>query len=190
MAHTGCHGAHAFGHWPPANRPSTVVRRFGRRPPLPLRHLSDIQTELKAYCQRSVATHLHEVFFRDTAHGFVTWAAATAIVAVLITSTTSSIFAGGLRAATTTASVATGNASANVASHDVDTLFRNASNPTTSPPTSDGRARPNEFSAHGVGAGSFPPADRTYVASLVATRTGLSPADAAARAEQASEKHR
>lgn len=32
---------------------------------------------------RWVGTHTHEVFFRDTAHGFLTWALATVVVAVL-----------------------------------------------------------------------------------------------------------
>src|ERR1039457_3215883 len=30
-----------------------------------------------------VGTHTHEVFFRDTAHGFVTWAVATLILAIV-----------------------------------------------------------------------------------------------------------
>src|ERR1700722_16497406 len=32
---------------------------------------------------RWIGTHAHEVFFRDTAHGFVTWALATVLVAAL-----------------------------------------------------------------------------------------------------------
>ena len=31
-----------------------------------------------------VGTHTHEVFFRDTAHGFVTWAVATVVVAIIV----------------------------------------------------------------------------------------------------------
>ena len=31
-----------------------------------------------------VGTHTHEVFFRDTAHGFITWAVGTLIVAVML----------------------------------------------------------------------------------------------------------
>ena len=33
-----------------------------------------------------VGAHTHEVFFRDTAHGFITWAAATVIVSVFLAS--------------------------------------------------------------------------------------------------------
>ena len=38
---------------------------------------------------RWVGTHTHEVFFRDTAHGLVTWAAATVLVAVAAASSLS-----------------------------------------------------------------------------------------------------
>jgi hypothetical protein len=33
---------------------------------------------------RWLATHTHEVFFRDTAHGLVTWGVATLFVAAVI----------------------------------------------------------------------------------------------------------
>src|SRR5450631_1138435 len=51
-----------------------------------------------------VGTHTHEVFFRDTAHGFVTWAVATTIVAILVASATSSMLGAGIHAATTAGS--------------------------------------------------------------------------------------
>src|ERR1700689_5119837 len=45
--------------------------------------------------QRWLATHTHEVFFRDTAHGLITWAVATlCIVAILAGSMTSFVGAG------------------------------------------------------------------------------------------------
>ena len=43
-----------------------------------------------------VGVHTHEVFFRDTAHGFITWAAGTLIGAVVLGSAVSSLL--GLRA--------------------------------------------------------------------------------------------
>src|SRR3984957_4109376 len=36
--------------------------------------------------QRWLATHTHEVFFRDTAHGLITWAVATLYMAALLAS--------------------------------------------------------------------------------------------------------
>ncbi len=38
-----------------------------------------------------VGTHTHEVFFRDTAHGFITWALGTLIGALLLSSAASSL---------------------------------------------------------------------------------------------------
>jgi hypothetical protein len=42
--------------------------------------------------------HTHEVFFRDTAHGFLTWAVATVITATLLASAASSVANGGAAA--------------------------------------------------------------------------------------------
>ncbi|HZZ88013.1 MAG TPA: hypothetical protein VFE13_06725 [Caulobacteraceae bacterium] len=61
-------------------------------------------------------THTHEVFFRDTAHGFLAWALATAIVGVVAAAT-------GL--AGTGGAVATGaTATAAELAYDADTLYR------------------------------------------------------------------
>jgi hypothetical protein len=38
-----------------------------------------------------VGTHTHEVFFRDTAHGFITWAVGTLIGAILLSSAASAL---------------------------------------------------------------------------------------------------
>src|SRR5258708_39667200 len=48
--------------------------------------------------QRSLATHTHEVFFRDTAHGLVTWSVATLVVAAILASSTTALLGGGARA--------------------------------------------------------------------------------------------
>jgi hypothetical protein len=45
-----------------------------------------------------VGTHTHEVFFRDTAHGFVTWSVATVFVAAVLAGSVSSMVGGGLHA--------------------------------------------------------------------------------------------
>jgi hypothetical protein len=45
-----------------------------------------------------VGTHTHEVFFRDTAHGLVTWSLATVLVALVFVSSATSVAGGGLRA--------------------------------------------------------------------------------------------
>jgi hypothetical protein len=45
-----------------------------------------------------VGTHTHEVFFRDTAHGFVTWSLATVFVATVFAGTVFSLVGGGMHA--------------------------------------------------------------------------------------------
>jgi ribosomal protein L12E/L44/L45/RPP1/RPP2 len=49
-------------------------------------------------------THTHEVFFRDTAHGLVTWAVATVVVAALAGGSLHAMMAGGTHALSAVAS--------------------------------------------------------------------------------------
>src|SRR5580704_11805892 len=51
-------------------------------------------------------THTHEVFFRDTAHGLITWSVATVFVAWVIAGSASSGLGAGMRAAAGGASAA------------------------------------------------------------------------------------
>ena len=51
-----------------------------------------------------VGTHRDEVFFPDTAHGFVTWAVASLVGVMVLASATSSLVGGGVNAAATVAS--------------------------------------------------------------------------------------
>ncbi len=44
-----------------------------------------------------IGTHTHEVFFRDTAHGLITWSVATVVVAIVLAGSAGSIVGGGLR---------------------------------------------------------------------------------------------
>ncbi len=135
---------------------------------------------------RWVGTHTHEVFFRDTAHGFVTWAVATAIVAMVIASATSAMLADGIHAATTASGAAPGPDSnariSSVAPYDVEVLFRTSSGDAKSP-ASDGLGEATRILANGLRAGGIPDADRTYLASLVVARTGISQADATKRVD-------
>jgi hypothetical protein len=141
---------------------------------------------------RWVGTHTHEVFFRDTAHGFVTWAVATAIVALFVASAASSLLAGGIHAATSVASGAAQGAASNVqigsiAPYDVDTLFRTTSGDANSrsnnSPSADGRGEATRILANGLSTGGVSDTDRTYLASLIAARTGISQADAKTRVD-------
>jgi hypothetical protein len=125
--------------------------------------------------------HTNEVFFRDTATGLVTWAFATILSAVALGSVTASI-AGG-------ASQALGAGASATAPHTgpvdlaVDNLFR--TNPAASPaagPAPESRAELSRLLTASFGrGGTLNAEDRTYVARVIAARTGLSQADADAR---------
>ena len=49
-------------------------------------------------------THTHEVFFRDTANGLVTWAVATLVVTAVVASSVVSAIGGGVHSASNVAS--------------------------------------------------------------------------------------
>src|ERR1700722_19008254 len=56
-----------------------------------------------------VSMHTDEVFFRDTAHGFLAWAVATVLIATVLTSAATSIVSGGVHATATVAAGAAAN---------------------------------------------------------------------------------
>ena len=115
-------------------------------------------------------THTHEVFFRDTAHGFLAWAVATLVVALL---------------ATTAASVAASTAARNADTpydYAVDSMFR-SSRLDYGPAAPAMREEAARIFARGVVKAPMPVADRDYLAYLVSVRTGLSAVDARARVD-------
>lgn len=142
-----------------------------------------------------VGTHTHEVFFRDTAHGFATWAVATLMVAGLLGSAASSIVGTGIRAAATATSgesqaasdsgahelTNSSRLSSSVAPYDVDLLFRSTRPDTAS--MADERAEATRILARAVTTGDVPATDRGYLAELVAARTGSSRDDALRRVD-------
>ena len=146
-----------------------------------------------------VGLHSNEVFFRDTAHGFLAWAFATLISATALASTTAYLANGAIAGM---GGAAVQNAqSINPAQIYVDKLFRTM--PTASPAsTADnaaagGAASPTQnnfnqapaevlrlWTADFRDGQDLTPSDRTYVAQLVAARTGLSQGDAEKRVDQ------
>ena len=137
-----------------------------------------------------VGIYTHEVFFRDTAHGFLTWAVATVIGALVLAAATSFMVGGASRAAATVASGAAQGAvnsaqssTTPVSAYDVDTLFRsNQLDADTS--NVDARAETTCILANGLANGEVPATDRTYLSALVAARTGISEADAQKRVDE------
>jgi hypothetical protein len=134
-----------------------------------------------------VGTHDHEVFFRDTAHGFVTWALATVVLAILIAAAASVAVGTGVKAAAEVGSgAAQGAASAaphaTVSGYDVDMLFRSAqADPGQS--AADSRAEATRILAKGLTTGDVSAADRAYVAQMIAARTGIAQPEAEKRVD-------
>lgn len=138
-----------------------------------------------------------ETFFRDSAHGLVTWALATLLIVMLIGGAMSGILGTGMRAASNVASGAAMGAAAgaanaptaraaNPASYFVDLLFRESTAAlANSAADTDGAAaaQASRILAEGALAGAVTADDKAYLAQLVASRTGLSPADATARVD-------
>ncbi len=141
---------------------------------------------------RWVGTHTDEVYFRDTAHGLLVWALGAVLSAFLLTSAASSLAsgvahasAGAAQAMWNVAAGPTSQAAAQVASgagdpsaYYADMLFR------TDRPSADAGASQAEVArilATDALSGEMPAADETYVAQVVAARTGLSQPDAEKR---------
>jgi hypothetical protein len=134
-----------------------------------------------------VGVHTHEVFFRDTAHGFLTWAVAAVIGAAVLASAVSSLLSGGAHVAGSIASGAAEGASQgavqeNPIAYYVDSLLR-SDHPDAKASDQDVRAESTRILAAGIRNGDIPPGDKTYLAQLVAARTGLSQADAQKRVD-------
>jgi hypothetical protein len=129
--------------------------------------------------------HANEAFFRDTAHGLVAWAFATVLSAGLLGAAATHIVGGA--ASGIAPAAAQGAAAVNPSQVFVDRLFRTD---TVAPATAAGAGSANDASRGEIlrlWTSSFgenndlAPADRTYVARVVASRTGLSQADAEKR---------
>lgn len=129
---------------------------------------------------RWIGTHSHEVFFRDTAHGFLTWALATVIAAALLGSASLVAAGAGVRAVGASMAPATDTPAPQALAYDVDSLFRSA-HPDESPATADAKAEASRILIVGVANAGVPANDRAYLAQLVAAHAGASPLDAQQR---------
>lgn len=134
-----------------------------------------------------VGTHTHEVFFRDTAHGLLSWAVATVVTVGLLTSATSSLVGGGVQATATVTSGAAQAAAPALAAqareYDIDTLFRRAQ-PDANASAEDTRAEASRILAVTATGGDVSPTDRAHLARLVAAHAGISEADAQKRVDE------
>lgn len=128
----------------------------------------------------------HESDVRDGMHGLVMWGTGVLVGALFL-----ALSAGG--AATTAATAAGGAAQAaiekmadtakgaNPFSQAVDTAFR--SDRPEAGSSADARNEAMAIVARGVASGDIAEADRTYLAQVIASRTGISPDEAKARVD-------
>jgi len=125
--------------------------------------------------------HTDEVYFRDTAHGFLAWAVALVVTAAFLASAGTAMM--GITASSAGAATANAAAQYNSSDYSIDTLLRTESGSTPAP-ASNGMPERGEIGRllmNGLRNGEIPAADRTYLAQLVAARTGLTQADAEKR---------
>jgi hypothetical protein len=131
---------------------------------------------------RWAGTHPHEVFFRDTAHGFLTWSIATLIAVVFISSSALMTVKSAAGAVADAAPKAGEAASVPGAyAYDVDALYRSTRPEDAS--IERARAESATILASGSLNGRLPTEDRAYLGQLVAARTGITPAEAQGRVD-------
>jgi hypothetical protein len=144
-----------------------------------------------------VGLHTHEVFFRDTANGFLAWAVAWVIGAAFLATAASSsvggtatmvagVASGAAMSAgqgVTEATTRSGDSPADPMGYFVDSLYR-TDHPGANVPDEGVRAQSTRILLNGMRNGDVPAPDKIYLAQLVAARTGLSQADAAKRVDE------
>lgn len=133
-----------------------------------------------------VNVHTHEVYFRDTAHGFLVWAVGLVITAAFLASAATSMVGGAARLGTATVAPASTQSAAvgGPNAYFVDSLLRS-----TRVMSEQGdlplRGEVAVIFANAIRLGALPPADRTYLAQMVSARTGVSMLEAERRVDEA-----
>ncbi|APX78606.1 hypothetical protein BUW96_00405 [Achromobacter insolitus] len=142
-----------------------------------------------------VDVHSDEVYFRDTAHGFLVWALSAVVSAVLLGASIATLASGVARAgasmaagagtaATAAAAAGGGDAMAQVQGYFSDALLR-SERPDAVSDRNGAREEVGRIVAMSVARGSMTGEDRDYVVKVVAAQTGMDPAAAQRRVEQA-----
>ncbi len=137
--------------------------------------------------------NVNERFFRDTAHGFVTWAFATVLTATVLagagTHLLAAASAGSLTAAGAGAAQSASASTSNSGDVYIDRLLRTGPQSSGQPAQGDATASRAELlriiAPASRKGGEVSADDRAYAARLVASRTGLPQAEAEQRVSQA-----
>jgi hypothetical protein len=138
---------------------------------------------------RWIGVQSPEVHFRDTAHGFLAWALASVLGAILLASPATSLLGG---AASGTAQVAGQSQASGPMTGYVDALLRPDNPSAENTANANGGQTRQELTrllTSDLRNGGEPSAaDRGYLAKVVAARTGLAPADADKRVTEVIEQ--
>ena len=143
--------------------------------------------------------HTDEVHFRDTAHGLLAWAVATLITVAVLAGGTRAVLSGaidagsGVAAAVAPAAAAgagaagakagEGSSAANPLDYFSDMLLRAAPAAEAGGTLADQRVEIGKIFATSLSTGSLAADDRAYLGQVVASRTGLTQAEAEARVD-------
>jgi hypothetical protein len=125
-----------------------------------------------------VDTHSDEVYFRDTAHGFLVWAVAFVILAAFLASA-GTVLAGRENAANAARSQ---GVAADANRYFIDTLFRSAQPSNAADETL--RVEVGEIFTRNLRQGTLSGEDKNYVADMVANKTGLARTEAEKRVDE------
>ena len=137
--------------------------------------------------------HADEVYFRDTAHGFLTWALGAVFGAILLTSAATSAISGVGSAISAVGTGAALGASQGATQSDhstsgwmdtngyyLDGLFR-TDRPNAQATDAEVRAETTRILVRSMQNETIAPEDRTYLAQVIANRTGITQEEAQAR---------
>ncbi|MGK5065106.1 hypothetical protein [Janthinobacterium sp. LB3P112] len=137
--------------------------------------------------------HTDEVHFRDTAHGLLAWAVATLITVAVLAGGTRAVLSGaidagsGVAAALAPAAAAGAKqgegSGANALDYFSDMLLRAAPAAEAGGTLADQRMEIGKIFATSLSTGSLAADDRAYLGQVVASRTGLTQAEAEARVD-------
>ncbi|WP_308217607.1 hypothetical protein [Paenalcaligenes niemegkensis] len=143
--------------------------------------------------------HNDEIYFRDTAHGFLVWALSVVVGLIILSSTAASIVSGGAKAGATMAGAGAGAVTAIAGQaadsesggisldYFTDSLLR-PNDPALANRGGDSREEVARILTRSVVDGEMSEQDQSYLVSVVANQAGLSEEEARERLTQVSEQ--
>jgi hypothetical protein len=131
-----------------------------------------------------VNIHTDEVYFRDTAHGFLVWAVGLVITAAFLASAVAAVGRNARAGATAVegSSAVASRAAIGPNEYFVDSVLRTTP-PRTGPDDAAIRSEVGLILVNGLREGSIPAADKSYLVQVVAARTGISEPEAEKRVD-------